>query len=172
MTVASKRGVQVDDMRHDSRAEHSRGEEYCLSTIKAWYEPGGRLLGIRRMIEQSDDETDRDDHHQSDDDALEVFLFRAIIDDEQEHRHDAGDDSPQEEWHSKQQVECQCTSDHLGDITGDSYQLSLHPVGESALTAELFGNHLWHTLASHEADFCTEILHEHRHDICHDQHPQ
>ena len=163
--------VQVDDVRHDGRADDARRQQHAVGSVEARDESLGERSRLGRVDEQPGKEADRDQGQESDDDALERALTAQITDAEDHHRHRGGDDRADHERQVEQQVERDRATDDLGEISRDRDGLGLQPERQPRGARQLLTDVRCQRLAGDHAELGREVLHQHGHDIGHHDHP-
>jgi hypothetical protein len=121
-------------------------------------------------IEQLDDVADADHEHDHDDRRLERAEAEPLQAEDQEGC-DRGHECRRQQPHSDQQVEADRRPQELGEVGGDCDQLRLHPEGERDASRQLVAAHFGEVAAGGDAELGGQPLHEHRHQVRGDDHP-
>ncbi|KAF5291229.1 hypothetical protein FQR65_LT20487 [Abscondita terminalis] len=115
------------------------------------HEPSEHLANVESAHKQAADESSSDD---------------------EQHRHDDGSKRRCEQWHSEQDVERERAADDLSEVGCGRGDFCLCPEQPAGSGAQAFAEQLGQAFARDEPEFCGEVLHDDRHGVCRDEHPQ
>ena len=100
--------------------------------------------------------------------ALAVPVLRR----QEDHRDRADDEPAERERHPEQQVQGDRPADDLGQVGRGGHDLGLHPVRQARAPTQPGTEHARQRLPGDDAELGGLVLHEHRHRVGGDQHPQ
>ena len=123
-----ERAVQVDDVRHDRRAEDADGEHDAVGAVEAGHEAGEQRARVDVDLGEVVEEAEADDPEEARDGQLEAPVA-ALLQREDAERDDRGDQPRRERRHAEQQVERDRRADELGEVGRDRDDLRLRPTG-------------------------------------------
>ena len=130
--VLRERRMQVDDVRHDGRAENAGGQENALGAVEARLEEAlqdGAAVGVR--VEHLKREAGHDDPDEGRDDGFEV-AHAAQLGGQDRERDDAREHARGQERQAEEQVEAERCADELGQVGGHGDRLGLEPQEDRA----------------------------------------
>ena len=140
--VLGQRGVQVDHVRHDRRAENADGEQYRLVALEVGDD---RVLGDRPERRVGEPElsqvADADHGDERRDHSLERPEAEALQTEDQERDH-AGQHSRRKERDSEQQLQPEGRAEELGEVGRHRDRLGLDPQEDRRAVRELFATEL------------------------------
>ena len=93
------------------------------------------------------------------------------MDREQEQRHHADDDTPEEERQVEEDLQCDRAADDFGEVGGDGDDLGLPPVRESASLAEAITEQTRQRLPGDESELRGQVLDENGDEVRGHEHP-
>jgi hypothetical protein len=169
--VLGQRRVQVDDVRHDGRAEDAHGEQDAVGAVEVRDQAAQQRAAVDVDLGEVVQEAEADDAEQRGDGDLEpaVALGLQVQDAE---RDDGGDQAGGERRDAEQQVERDRRADELGEVGGDGDDLGLDPEAEGHGPLEVLAAQLGQVAAGGDADLRRQVLHEHRHEVRGDDDPR
>ena len=170
--VPGQGGVHVDSVRHHRGAEHARREQHRRRAGEPRDQAGRGVGPGHRADEQAGDETHGDDGQQSDHHELERPLAAPRLHREQQHRDDANDQAAEQQRDVEEDLQRDRPADHLGQVGGGGDELGLRPVQQPDRPGgEPGAEDLRQARAGHQTELGREVLHQHRHSVGGDQHP-
>ena len=163
--VLRQRRVQIDDVRHDGRAEDPGGEEQRLAALEARDdEVAGDLGGIGLRERDLEREGDDDDADERRDHRLEPAVAVALEREDRE-RAAAGEQPRREERDAEKEVEAERGAEDLGEVGRHGDQLGLDPERHRDGPPEVVAAHLREVAARRDPELRRERLHDHRHQV-------
>ena len=163
--------MQVDDVRHHGRAEDADGQQHAVGAVEARDQPGGELARVDADLQQVVHEAEEDDAEEAGDRELEAAVAARLQLEDRE-GHDRGHQAGRERRHAEEQVERDRRADELGQVGRDRDRLGLQPQPEGDGLLEVLAAQLRQVLAGGDAGLGRQVLHEHRHQVRGDDHPQ
>ena len=136
--------------------------------------PGIRPAGEARRVDARErevvEEAEADDPEEGGDRELEAAVALRLQPEDRE-RDDGRDQAGGERRHAEQQVERDRGADELGEVGGDRDRLRLHPQAPGDRAREAVAAQLGQVAAGRDARLGRQVLHEHRHQVRGDDHP-
>ena len=169
--VLRQRGVQIDHVRHDGRADDPDREQRALAAPELGIDG---VLGHRVVVRvgegQLDDVAGADHAHQHGDHSLECAESEPLQAEDQE-RGDSRDDRRGKEPAAEQQMEADCGAEELGQVGGHRDQLRLRPEEEGGLSGEPLPADLGQVAAGGDPKLGRQCLDQGGEQIGDDDHP-
>jgi hypothetical protein len=166
-----ERAVQVDDVRHDRRAEDAGGEQDRVGPGEVRHEALDRLAGVEADPHRVVEEAEQDHAEHPGDDELEAPVAPALEPEDGE-GDDRGDDPGGQQRDAEQEVQRDRGADELGQVGGHGDQLGLDPQPPRHRPREALAAELGEVAARRGADLRRQRLDQHRHEVRGEDHPQ
>jgi hypothetical protein len=163
--------VQVDHVRHHGRPEDAGGKQDAPAAVEGGDEAVGGSTNVEADPERVVEEAERDDAEQEHHCPLEAPTA-ARLETEDGEGGDRGDCAGREQRDSEQQVERDRRPDELGQVGGHSDQLGLQPQAPRHPSGKSIAADLGEAPAGGDAELRAQMLHEHRHQVCREDHPK
>jgi hypothetical protein len=169
--VLGERRVQVDDVRHDRRAEDAGGQQHAVGVLEGGDEAGDRLAGVEADAQRVVEEAEQDHAEHAGDRQLEAAVPAALQrqDPEGDGRRDQ---AGREQRDAEQQVQGDRRAHELGEVGRHRDQLGLHPQPEADRPREALATQLGQVATGRDAHLGRQVLDEHRHQVGREQDPQ
>ena len=116
------------------------------------------------------EEAEADDAEEAGDRQLEAAVALRLQREDRERDH-GGDQARGERRHAEQEVQRDRGADELGEVGGDRDRLGLHPQAPGDRAREALAAQLGQVAAGGDAGLGRQVLHEHRHQVRGDDHP-
>ena len=169
--LLGERRMQIDRVRHDGGAEDAGREQDTAGTVEARHETSGGRPRIDVHAEQVDQEAQQDDREQPADHELEAAVA-PTLQPQQPERHGPGEQTPDDQRQAEQQLQRDGAPGHLGQVGCHGHQLRLDPQAERHPSREVLPAQLGEVGPGRQAGLGRQGLHEHRHGVGDDDHPE
>ena len=163
--------MQIDDVRHDRRAEDADSEEDRLRALELGEDGVLRDREERRVrVEHLDDVAEADHADHCGDRGFERPEPETLQPEDPEGR-DRGEDRGREEVDAEEEVEPERGAEELGEVGRHRDHLGLDPEKHRCAPREALAADLRQVHAGGDAELRRERLDEHRHEVGGDDHP-
>ena len=164
--------MQVDDVRHDGRAEDADGEQDRLAPGELREDGVLRGQPQRRVrVEELAEVADADQQHHHGDHRLERAEAEALQAEDQEGG-DAREHGGREQGDAEQQMEADRRPEELGQVGRHGDRLGLEPEAERDAAREFLAADLGQVASGGDPELRREHLDQHRHQVRGDDHPE
>ena len=163
--------MQPDHVRHHGRAEDSDGEEHRAAPLELrQHRVAADRAEVGVRLEQLDDVAGADHEHHDGDHRLERPEAEPLQPEDPEgtNGRDAGRGQQRD---VEQEVQADRGAEELGEVGRDRDRLGLYPEPEDDPAREAVAAHLGEVPPRCDAELRREHLHEHRHQVRGDDHP-